>query len=174
PPPRPCAPTPNSAPCGSPPAPPARTGTPARSPERARTRPPPSRAAPAPSRLPQVAVRVVARLVARRFDRRLEPGNRLVETPELDQVRADVVVRIPEVGIDRDRFLALHDRVLEPPLEAVGPAEEGVRLGGGVERDRLLIALDGGVQLALHLQAVGLLEQLDRLLEALLLGHPRR
>src|SRR5207244_465612 len=124
-----------------------------------------------PVDLPQVAVRVVAWLVARRLDRRLEPGNRLVETPELDQVRADVVVRIPEVGIDRDRLLALRDRVLKPPLEAVGPAEEGVRLGGGVERDRLLVALDGGVQLALHLQAVGLLEELDRLLEALLLGH---
>src|SRR5439155_632076 len=125
-----------------------------------------------PVDLPQIAVRVVARLVAWRLDRRLEPGDRLLETPELDQVRADVVVGIPEVGIDRDRLLALRDRVLEPPLEAVGPAEEGVRLGGGVERDRLLVALDGGVQLALHLQAVGLLEQLDRLLEALLLGHP--
>src|SRR5437016_7824782 len=101
-----------------------------------------------PVDLPQVAVRVVAWLVAWRLDRRLEPGNRLVETPELDQVRADVVVRIPEVGVDRDRLLALRDRVLEPPLEAVGPAEEGVRLGGGVERDRLPVALDGGLQLA--------------------------
>src|SRR5262245_44233758 len=65
-----------------------------------------------PVDLPEVTVRIVTRLVARRLDRRLEPGDRLVEPAEPDQIRADVVVRVAEVGVDRDRLATLGDRIL--------------------------------------------------------------
>jgi len=61
----------------------------------------------------EVAVRVVAWLVARGDDRALEPRDRLVQIAALDQVGADVVVRVPEVGIDGDRLLALRDRLVD-------------------------------------------------------------
>src|SRR5205085_2050367 len=99
---------------------------------------------------------------------------RLVVAAELDQVRADVVVRVSEVGIDRDRLLALRDRVVETALEAVRPAEERVRLGGRVERDRTTVAVDRALELPFHLQAVGFLHQLHRLSQAFLGSHRRR
>src|SRR5437667_10104627 len=70
-----------------------------------------------PVDLPEVAVRVVTRLVAGRLDGRLEPWDRLVEATELDQVRADVVVGIAELRIDGDRLLAPRDRGVQVALE---------------------------------------------------------
>src|SRR5437773_10258141 len=124
-----------------------------------------------PVDLPEVAVRVVPGVVAGRLDGRLEPGDRLVGPLELDQVRADVVVGIAEVRVDGDRLLALRDRILEPALKAVGPAEEGMRFGRRLEGDRPLVVLDGALEVTLHLSAVGLTEELDRLLQPVLLGH---
>src|SRR5215467_7373604 len=60
----------------------------------------------------EVDVRIVARLVADGPLGPLEPRDRLIEATELDEVRADVVVGIAELGIDRDRAMALGDRIL--------------------------------------------------------------
>src|SRR5436309_4367695 len=124
-----------------------------------------------PVDLPEIAVRVVPRIVAGRLDGRLEPGDRLVGPLELDQVRADVVVGVAEVRVDGDRLLALRDRLLEPALKAVGPAEEGMRFSRRLESDRPLVVLDGALEVTLHLSAVCLTGELDRLLQPLVLGH---
>src|SRR5882724_525760 len=104
----------------------------------------------------------VARLVAWRRERALEPRDRLVELALLEEVRADVVVRVAEVGIDGDRLLALRDRVVETILETVRPAQERMRLGGGMAGDRLPIQPDRVVETAVHLQPVSLGEELLR------------
>src|SRR5262249_23173620 len=105
---------------------------------------------------PEVAVWEVPWLVALGGDRALEPRNRVVELALLEEVRADVVVRVAEIRIDLDRLLALGDGVVELVLEAVGPPQEGVRLCRRVARDRLEVALDRGVELTGHLQLVRL------------------
>src|SRR5207253_8160746 len=124
-----------------------------------------------PIDLAEVAVRVVTGLVAGRLQRRLEPRDRLVEAAELDQIRADVVVRVPEVRVDGDRFLALGDRGLEVALEAVRPAEKGVGLGRGMQGNRSVVEVVGAVEVARHLATICLAEEIDRLLEALARGH---
>ena len=96
-------------------------------------------------------MRKMARLVAGRGDRAFEPRDGLVELPLFEEVGADVVVGVAEVGIDRDRLFALGDRVVEPVLEAVGPAEKRVRLGGRVACDRLAVARDRLVEATGHL-----------------------
>src|SRR5207249_10925270 len=50
------------------------------------------------------------RFVARRVHRLLQPRNRVVLPPQLDEIAPDVVVGIPERGIHRDRALAFGDR----------------------------------------------------------------
>src|SRR6266436_4401910 len=70
---------------------------------------------------------------------------------------------VPEVGVHRDRDLALGDRVVGPPLVAVDPAQEGVGLRGGVERDRSLVVRARLLQTALHVRLVRLLEVALRL-----------
>src|SRR6267378_411819 len=84
-------------------------------------------------RAAQVVMRKMARLVAARFRGALQPGYRFLEAAQLDQVSADVVVRIPKFRIDLDGALALHDGFFNAPLEMIGPAEKGVRLGGGMK-----------------------------------------
>src|SRR5260370_19497789 len=73
----------------------------------------------------------MARLVARRPLGAFEPGHGVVQSALLDQVHADVVVGVAEVGIDLDGALALGDRALDVAGVRIGPAEEGVCLGGG-------------------------------------------
>src|SRR5439155_25264506 len=51
----------------------------------------------------QVRVGVEVAAISRRGDRPLEPGNRFIEAFELDQVRPDIVVRIPERRVHFDR-----------------------------------------------------------------------
>ena len=77
-------------------------------------------------------MRVVLGLVALRRERTLEPWDGVVESTELEEVGTDVVVRVAELRIDRDRALALGDRFFVTLLEAERPAEEGVRLRGRV------------------------------------------
>src|SRR4029077_3898855 len=99
----------------------------------------------------------------RHLERRLEPRDGLVEATELDQVRADVVVRVPELRIDGDRFLALRNRGLEIPLEAVRPAEKRMGFGRRMESDRALVVLDGAIEIARHLATICLAKKIDRL-----------
>ncbi len=53
-------------------------------------------------RTAQVVVRKMARLVAARFRGAFQPGNRFLEAAQLDQIRADVVVRIAKLRINLD------------------------------------------------------------------------
>src|SRR3989441_9172981 len=119
----------------------------------------------------QVHVRELPRFVAGGALGLLEPRDRLVELALLHQVDADVVVGVAEVGIDLNGLEALRGRFLQPSLEAVGPAQEGVRLGGGAHRDRAPVELDGGLQIAVHLAAVLLAPQLDGPLAVFRVAH---
>src|SRR4030095_15857961 len=58
------------------------------------------------------------------------------------------------------------------PLEAVSPSQEGMGLGGRVQRDRALVELDRAVQLPPHLVPGGLLPDLRGPVEALRGAHP--
>ena len=104
----------------------------------------------------EVDVGEVARLVAHGVLGPLEPGDGFVEPAQLDQVGADVVVRVAEVGVDLDGAQALGRGLLEPTLERVRPAEERVRLGGGARGDGAPVGLDGALEVAGDLLAVGL------------------
>src|SRR5207249_7339292 len=96
----------------------------------------------------------------------LEPGDRLIEAVQLDQVRPDVVVRIPEGRVDRDRALALLDRVVVPAQEAEGPSVERVRLSRRREFERSLIGVRGPFELPGTLEDVRGLERPSRRLLA--------
>src|SRR5262249_11965894 len=58
----------------------------------------------------EVDVRVVPWLVPRCLHRLSEPGHRLLRAPQGDEVGANVVVRVAERGVDRDRTVALTNR----------------------------------------------------------------
>src|SRR6185369_7930679 len=102
----------------------------------------------------------------------LQPRHRLIQPVLLHQVDADVVVRVAEVGIDVDRQVALARRLVEPPLEGIGPAQERVGLGGGTDADRFLVERDGAIELARHLVTVRLPPEIDG--PAQVLGQRRR
>src|ERR1700674_3485283 len=84
----------------------------------------------------QVEIRKVPRVISLCRNRPLEPGNGFVKAFEPDEVGADIVVGIAEFRIDLDGALALGDRLVDLSLEVEGPAEKGVSLGGGVQRER--------------------------------------
>src|SRR3990172_1682659 len=101
----------------------------------------------------------------------LEPLHRFVFAAELDQVRADVVVRVAERRVHRDGAVALRDGVLVAALVGERPAEEGVRFGARVYRDRAAVGFNRRVDPAGHLLLVAALEVLARLLRPPVLGH---
>ena len=84
---------------------------------------------------PKVHEGKLARLVACRLLGLLQPEDGLVEPSLLHQVDPDVVVGVAEVGVDLDRAEALGRGLLQSALEAQGPAQEGVGLRRGVNRD---------------------------------------
>ena len=63
--------------------------------------------------------------------------------------------RLAPHWVDFDCAEALGRGLLQSALETHGPAQEGVRLRRGVNRDGALVVLDGPVELPLHLVAVG-------------------
>src|SRR5712692_9173636 len=71
-------------------------------------------------RLPRV--RELPWLIARSRLGLLQPLDRLVELPLLDEVGPDVVVRVAEGLVDSDRLLTLVDCLVQATLKAVGPA----------------------------------------------------
>src|SRR5438445_13555709 len=119
----------------------------------------------------KVHVGELTRLVALGQLRSLEPGNGLLELALLHQVTPYVVVGVSEVGIHFDGLQAFCSRLVKATLEAIGPPEERVGLGGRAHLDRAPIELDRRVELALHLAAVSLPPELCRPLEALRLAH---
>jgi len=69
----------------------------------------------------------------------------------LDQVGADIVVWVPVGGVDLDGFFALADGFVHLALIVVGPAQKGVRFGGGVQFDRPFVELRRQFEVPLHL-----------------------
>ena len=108
----------------------------------------------------QVHERVLPRLVACRLLGLLQPGDGFIRLALLHQIDPDVVVWIAKLGIDLDRPAAFVGGLVESALGAQGPAQEGVRLRGGVDFDGPLVALHGPIQFAVHLVAIGFLPQL--------------
>src|SRR6267378_3025992 len=84
-------------------------------------------------RAAQVVMRKVSWFVAARFRGAFQPGYRFLEAAQLDQVSADVVVRIAEFWIDLDGAFAFDNGLFNAALEMIGPAEKGVRLGRGMQ-----------------------------------------
>src|SRR5262249_34957541 len=95
-----------------------------------------------------------------------EPGDCLVELSLLHQIAADIVIGVAEVGIDLDSAQTLLGRLLQTPLEAVSPSQEGMSLGSRVHLDRAPIELDRAVELPPHLMLVSLLPDLGGSIEA--------
>ncbi len=115
----------------------------------------------------------MARLIAFGVFRPLEPGNGVVEFLLLHQVDADVVVGVAEFGVDLDGDLALGDGFVQAALKAIGPAQIGISIGRGVERDGLSVEPDGGVELLGHLQFHRFADELDGALLIFARGHIR-
>src|SRR5687767_7169587 len=92
----------------------------------------------------------------------LKPRDGVVQLALLDQIGADVVVGIAELGIPGNGAMTLLDRVVEPAHETIGPAEERVRFGRGMGRDGLSVERDGFFQFAFHLPLIGALKELPR------------
>ena len=78
-------------------------------------------------------MRKVARLVAARFRGAFQPGNRLLETAQFDQVSANVVVRIAEFRIDFDRQPAFGDGFFDAPVELIRLTQESMGLSRGMK-----------------------------------------
>src|SRR5260370_21973414 len=72
-------------------------------------------------RAPQVVVRKMSRLVTARFRGALQPGNRFLETAQLDQVRANVVVRIAELPVDLDLAPTFCNGFFDSTTEMITP-----------------------------------------------------
>jgi len=113
-------------------------------------------------RAAQIVVWKMARLITARFNGALEPRYRFIKSAQLDQIRADVVVRIAKLRIDFYRALAFSNGVFDAALKMICPAEKRVGLGSGVQFERGLIELDGPVVVALHLGLVSVLQDFPR------------
>src|SRR5882757_3931960 len=87
----------------------------------------------------QIEVGKMPGIVSLRRECLLEPGDRFVKTFEVDEVGANIVVRIAKFRIDSDRQLAFGDGLLDFSLKVVRPAKKRVSLCGGMERDGSLI-----------------------------------
>src|SRR5277367_4886805 len=81
----------------------------------------------------QIVVRKMARLITARLNRAFEPRNRSIEPAQLDQIRADVVVRIAKLRIDFNRALAFGNGIFDAALKMICPAEKRVSLGSGMQ-----------------------------------------
>ena len=106
----------------------------------------------------EIVVGEMAGLIARSFEGTFEPGNGFVEAIERDEIGADVVIRIAEIGIDFDGALAFVDGFLNFSLEMERPAKECVSFSSGMDGQGLLIKADGVIIIAFHLGAIGFFE----------------
>ena len=113
----------------------------------------------------------MARLVTRRALGALEPRHGIVQRALLDQVCANVVIRVAEVGIDLDGAFALGDGALDVAGMCVSPTEECVRLGGGAGLDGAPVQLDGGAQRSSAVPLEALPPQVQGLGSSVRCGH---
>ncbi len=89
-----------------------------------------------------------------------QPRDGFVVAGEINQVRADIVIRIAEIRIDFDGPLAFLDGLFDFSLEVICPAEKRISLGRRMQRERSEVEFDGAVIIALHLRLECFLEAL--------------
>ena len=104
----------------------------------------------------EVEVWVAACFIALGHHRFLEPRNGFVPFPLLDQIGADIVVRVAKIGVDLDGALTVCNRVVVIGDERIGPAAKGVSLGGGEGDNGLSVKLQSSRVVAVGLRFVGL------------------
>src|SRR5262249_12864352 len=97
---------------------------------------------------------------------------RFFVSSQLDQVGADVVVGVAEVGIDGDRHLALVYRLCVAAKEAQCPAQKRVGLRGRANGDRRSIVRHRLVEASAHLRLVPELEVALRFFGHVVRHHP--
>src|SRR3990172_5892488 len=102
---------------------------------------------------------VVISLIASRLCGFFKPRNRFIYPSEVEEIGADIVIRVAEIWIHRYGLFALFDRLFVASLKAQGPAEKCVGLCGRVTTDRLLVEAHRFFQLSFHLTAIGLAEE---------------
>src|SRR6202000_259428 len=110
----------------------------------------------------QIVVRKMPRLISRRFHRPLQPRNRLIVLIQLDQIRTNIVVRIPKLRIDFNRPLALRDRLIQLGLKVICPPQKSVRFRRRAKVERRLIEFDSALIVAFHLCLIGVLQHFPR------------
>jgi hypothetical protein len=110
----------------------------------------------------EVAMGKEIRVVSRRFQRFLQPGDRRFPLSLLDQIGADVVVGVSKIRIDFDRLLTIGDRLRVVPERRMGPAAECVSFGGGEGLQRVRVELDCLLVLSFLLMLEGASEILSR------------
>src|SRR5579862_5366585 len=107
-------------------------------------------------------MRIAAGLIAFGHDGFFEPGDSLVPPLQFNQISADIVVRISEIGVYLDGLPTFSNGAVEIAQKGVRPAAKGVSLGGGKRIDRTSVEFDRLPVLARHLLRVGVLEKLGR------------
>src|ERR1700675_132365 len=107
-------------------------------------------------------MRKVARLISFGFNRALEPRDSVIITMQFDQIRANIVVRISEFGIDVDSRATLLYGLVQFALKMISPAQKCVRFGGGMQFQGSFVKLYGAVVIALHLSLISILQEFPR------------
>ena len=102
---------------------------------------------------------VATGIVAIGTQRLMKPNDGLVVPSQFHQVRTDVIVGVAKLGVDGDGAPAFGDGVIVQLQKAVNPTQKRMRLGGGVEPDRVAVASHGLSPKALCLQLVALLKE---------------
>src|SRR5687768_11294465 len=102
-------------------------------------------------------------LVPFRMHGLLKPRDGVVQFTLLDQIGADVIIGVAELGIAADCAMTLLDRVVESAHEAISPAEKRMSFGRRMGCDGLSVERDCFFQFAFHLPLIGSLKELPRL-----------
>src|SRR5262249_33027786 len=118
----------------------------------------------------KVQVGEMPRLVPRRFLGLLEPRRRLDQISSFHQIAPDVVVRVSEGRVRRDRFAAFFNSLLQPAFEGICPAAKRIRLRRGLNLERAREELNGLIELSRKKPRRTLLPEAHRLLQRV--GHP--
>src|SRR5262249_2103432 len=88
----------------------------------------------------------------------LQPGHSASVVALLDQVSADIVIRVAEVRVNLDRPMAFVNRLVDHSHKIIGPSEEGVGFGSGKCFNRSFIERHRLIEIAAFLSLVSLLE----------------
>src|SRR4029077_19734091 len=102
-----------------------------------------------------------------------KPGDGVVPFLLFDQIGADIVVRIAELGVESDGLMAVLDGAVVVGQEGIGPAAEGVGLGGREGGNGAGVEFDGLLVVATRLQFVGAAEEFGGVFARIGFGHDR-